>query len=155
MEKTLLIGLGNPLMGDDGLGPAVIEVLRMRQIPQIEVIDGGVAGLGLIPMMENAHRVFFIDAVRMGSRPGTIRVFRPAEVRSLKPAKAFSLHGMDVLSVLEMAKVLGIEPEITIVGIEPFSVAPRNALSAGMNKLLDQVVEATLEALGPQAASVV
>ncbi len=142
--KTKIIGLGNPLMGDDGLGPAVIERLAERKIAGVDLLDGGVAGLGLIGCMEDVESVIFVDAALMQTEPGTIRVFRPDEVVSMKPEGSFSLHGMDVLSVLELARAVDVEPEVTVVAVEPFSVEPRYGLSEAMAGIVDAVAEVAL-----------
>ena len=69
-----VIGVGNPLVGDDGAGVRVVERLRGRVPEGVELIDGGTEGLGLICWFEGVDRVVLVDAVRMGSAPGTVAV---------------------------------------------------------------------------------
>ena len=72
---TRVIGIGNPLRGDDGIGPAVAEMLKHERLPNtVEVIDGGEAGLGLVGLMEDAARVVLVDAAKMGIEPGALRL---------------------------------------------------------------------------------
>ena len=62
----LVLGLGNPLRGDDGIGPRVIEALQDRGLPSgVEVIDGGTGGLGLVNMLSCRQRVIIVDAANM------------------------------------------------------------------------------------------
>ena len=81
MSATLVLGIGNPLLGDDGFGVEVIARLRgERSWPQVELLDGGTAGLYLLPHLEGRAHILVVDAIDFGGRPGQI-VHRPvAEV---------------------------------------------------------------------------
>ena len=64
-ERLLILGLGNPLMGDDGAGIQIVNELRESDLPEyVDVIDGGTAGVGLIDLMSGYSRVIVVDAVR-------------------------------------------------------------------------------------------
>ena len=67
---TAIIGVGSPLAGDDAVGLAVVEALRARSDipPDVDIIDGGTDGLGLVPVLERYARVIVVDAVLMGVR---------------------------------------------------------------------------------------
>ena len=87
-KDTLILGVGNPLRRDDGIGPAVIQLLAENrdgyQIPSdIELVDGGTDGLGLIEYLKDYKKVVIIDAVETGLAPGTISVFTPEEARKM------------------------------------------------------------------------
>ena len=73
-RRTLVIGLGNPLMGDDGIGLAALEQLGgSRQLPGgVELVDGGTWGMNLLPLIEDADRVVFLDAIDAGHSPGAL-----------------------------------------------------------------------------------
>jgi hydrogenase maturation protease len=112
--KVRVIACGNPLMGNDAAGLSVMECLRKKH-PGIDVVDGGNGGLGLIPLMEGYGRVVIVDATSGLGEIGRVRVFHgipPSGIPSL------SLHELGIPEVLAMARVLGIAPDITIVGIE-------------------------------------
>ena len=65
-ERLLILGLGNPLMGDDGAGIQIVEELKKSDLPEyVDVIDGGTAGVGLIDLMSGYSRVIVVDAVRV------------------------------------------------------------------------------------------
>jgi hydrogenase maturation protease len=150
---TLVIGLGNPLMGDDGAGVAVIERLRDDwDLPEeVELIDGGTWGMNLLPLVESARRLILVDAIRSGMAPGTLTVLERRELPRYFSLK-LSPHQIDLREVLALAELRGALPdELVAVGIEPervemeMSLSPR--VSAGLAKMVDLVVE-RLESAG-------
>ena len=73
-----IIGIGNPLRGDDGVGVVVAECLQQRNLPGgVEVLDGGLGGLTLIDYFEDVARVILVDAADVGAAPGSIEVIDP------------------------------------------------------------------------------
>ena len=73
---TLIIGLGNPLRGDDGVGVRVAQILGNHTLPDgVEVLDGGTQGLGIVNLMEGRQRVILVDAAEMGRSPGEFVCF--------------------------------------------------------------------------------
>ena len=112
--KARVIACGNPLMGNDAAGLSVMALLRER-FPEIDVVDGGNGGLGLVPLMEGYDRIVIVDATSGLGAIGRVQVFREiphAGVPSL------SLHELGIPEVLAMARLLGIAPEVVIVGVE-------------------------------------
>ncbi len=78
----MIVGLGNPLRGDDGVGVRVAEMLAARDLPQgVEVVDGGTRGLELVNLMEGWPRVILVDAVHLGREPGEFVCFTLDQVR--------------------------------------------------------------------------
>jgi hydrogenase maturation protease len=73
-NKICVIGLGNILLQDDAIGLHVTETIkeRYRFEPQIDLLDGGTAGLDLLPLIEHYEKVLFVDAVDAGQPPGAI-----------------------------------------------------------------------------------
>ncbi len=150
---TLVIGLGNPLMGDDGAGVAVLERLRDEwDLPQeVELIDGGTWGMNLLPLVESARHLILVDAIRSGMAPGTLTVLERRELPRYFSLK-LSPHQIDLREVLALAELRGALPDnLVAVGIEPervemeLSLSPR--VSAGLAKMVDLVVE-RLESAG-------
>ena len=91
---TLILGLGNPLRGDDGLGPRVVAELQRHRLPDgVAGEDGGVAGVGLLQYLEQWERVLIVDIAEMGRQPGEYVRFSPAEVRLGSKDDAYSVHG--------------------------------------------------------------
>lgn len=145
-----IIGVGNPLMGDDGLGIVAAERLAALDWPPgIEVLDGGTGGLTLLDLLAGARGVILLDAVAMGAAPGTLRRFTAADLADL-PAQApgLSLHGGGLGEVLALARELGSLPSLVLFGVEPASVELRIGLSSAVAATL----EALLVAVGAEVA---
>jgi hydrogenase maturation protease len=139
--RIAVLGLGNLLMGDEGVGIHVLHKLKERGPPEgVELVDGGTAGIDLLPVLKQADRVIIIDAVRAGGRPGSIYRFKPEDLKGETPM-ALSLHQFSLQDVLHSAHLLGIEPEITIIGVEPKRIAPGLELSEELQEVLPQLVE--------------
>ena len=84
--STLIIGLGNPLRRDDGVGVRVVELLAARDLPAgVEVVDGGTPGLGLVPLLEGRQRVILVDAADLGREPGAFVRFTLDQIRLSPP----------------------------------------------------------------------
>ena len=129
MKPTIVVGLGNPLMADEGIGVVLIEELGKLaaegKLPSetIEYYDGGCGGMYLLHNIAGRKKAVLIDCCLMGTEPGTLRRFTPDDVNSVKQMAHLSLHEIDILKVLELAKQIGQCPDdIVIFGIEPVSI---------------------------------
>jgi len=145
-RRTVVIGLGNPLMGDDGLGIAALERLRAGwHVPDdVDLVDGGTWGMNLLPEIESAGRVLLIDAIKTGAQPGTEVVIPRARLPRYLATK-ISPHEVDLRDVLALAELRGTLPEQTVaVGLEPASVELSSELSAGLQARLDVLVAAVV-----------
>jgi len=145
-----VIGIGNSLRGDDGVGPAVVARLARGSLPDgVELIDGGEAGLGLVGLMEDAARVVLIDAAEMGADPGTFRVFGLDEALVKGEMSGCCIHNARAGAAIQMAKALGcLPPDVTVVGVQPKQMGWGMAFSPEVSRSLHRVVEAVLEILG-------
>lgn len=147
MTRTLVLGLGNPLMGDDGVGVAAVERLREEwELPDdVELVDGGTWGMNLLPLIEAAERVILMDAIRTGAAPGTLTVLERRELPRYFALK-LSPHQIDLREVLALAELRGALPdELVAIGIEPQRIEMDVTLSpvvrAGVHKVVDLVVD--------------
>ena len=132
--RIQVIGCGNPLMGNDGVGLRVIESLAQIR-PDIAVSEGGVGGLGLIPMMEDQDIVIIVDAMSgYGENKGEIRIFSPPPDNEVFP---LSLSDIGVLDTAGIAEELGICPELIIIGIEAGHI---DRFSDGMDPEVESAV---------------
>ena len=123
--KVTLIGLGNLLMRDEGVGVHAVRSLEAHYEipPDLEVVDGGTFGLDLLPYIENRDRVLFVDAVNFRKEPGYIGVLQNQEIPALFGIKG-SLHHLGLMDVLAAAQLLEvIPPEICLIGIQPQTIA--------------------------------
>jgi hydrogenase maturation protease len=142
-KDTLVLGIGNPVMGDDGIGCRAVELLAGRDLPAgVRVEEAGVPGWGLPNWLEGWSRVILIDAVQMGEMPGTWRRFSTEQVRLIASGQAISLHEPGLASGLELAQALGQLPEkIVIYGIEPAGCSPGQGLSPAACTALPGLIE--------------
>lgn len=146
--KTVVIGLGNPLMGDDGLGLAVLERLRACGVPDdVELVDGGTWGLTLLPVIETATRVLFVDAIAAGGAPGALHVLERNEIPRYLRTKV-SPHQVDLQDVLAVAELRGTLPMETVaIGLQPETVELSCELSDAIRHRLDDLVVAVTQRL--------
>jgi hydrogenase maturation protease len=146
-QRILILGIGNPLMTDEGVGVRVAEILMgSYELPEgIEVIDAGTMGLGIINLFRDRDLVIVLDAVdNTGHEPGTVVIMTPEQ---LAPAQVMhSLHDMRFSHVLEAAALTGVEPEAICVGVQVASMeqwvmeltpAVEEALPAAVAAVLD------------------
>jgi hydrogenase maturation protease len=144
MKKELLVaGLGNPLMGDEGVGTYIAEQLskEAQKYPFAEFVDAGTIGIKLLHLIANRRKVIFIDCAYMKTLPGTIKKFSPEEVKSIKKLAGQSLHEADLLKTIEMSRQLGERPqEIVIFGIEPKEIKEKMGLSKTIADRIDNYI---------------
>ncbi|MCI0478253.1 MAG: hydrogenase maturation protease [Anaerolineales bacterium] len=155
MRPVLILGLGNPLQGDDGVGCRVVQELEKRVLlDEVEVMDGGTPGVGLLNFFEGRQRVIIVDAAEMSIAPGEFRRFTPEQVALTGSAQRFSLHRSGVADALALAHELKIElPEIIFFGVEPASVEWRDALSPAVQVAVPRVIDAILNELNQSMKS--
>ena len=124
-----VIGIGNPMMGDDGIGPRLILELESSNI-DADLIDMGTGGMQLVHLMAEYRSVILIDSAEMGLYPGESRIFSPEEVVSFKETRAYSLHDWDLLRSIQISRDLGEAPDrILILAIQPGSLGMGEDLS--------------------------
>lgn len=120
MERILVLGVGNILFSDEGIGVKALECLsRHYDFPQeARLIDGGTLGMGLMDALLECDRVFVLDAVLGGKTPGT--VYRLTD-ENLRKSLSFrdSLHQTDLVDTLLCCELLGHRPEGVVYGMEP------------------------------------
>ncbi len=152
MRETLVAGLGNPLMGDEGVGIHVMVRLMaepMDRFPDVEFADLGTSMMSAVHAMTGRRKAVFIDCALMGEEPGALRRFTPEDVRSVKALPRFSLHEGDLLQAVELSRAMGECPdEVVILGIEPAHVGPSQDLSHTLERRVPEYVRAVLAELG-------
>ncbi|BAI60446.1 putative F420-nonreducing hydrogenase subunit D [Methanocella paludicola SANAE] len=124
-KKIVVLGCGNTLMGDDGVGIRVIERLQGMKLPEnVEVIEAGVGGMSILSWIEGADKAVIVDAVQTGNEPpGTVYEFTDKE---LPPSDMFmlSLHDLNLVDTINVGRVVQKMPEdIVIIGVEVKRVA--------------------------------
>jgi hydrogenase maturation protease len=121
MVTTLVLGLGNTIMSDDGIGPKVVEYLQQDTgLPAgVTLLDGGTLGLDLLPYLEGVGRLIIVDAVETGKPAGTVVRLVGDDVPMALETK-LSPHQMGMKDLLAVARLMGHLPdEIILIGVQP------------------------------------
>ena len=130
--KSAIYGIGNVLLGDDGVGPAVVRHLAALPLPPNTILeDLGTPSLDLPAYLIGCDTVIFIDAVAADAPPGTIRIYSREEIIAAQPGIRISPHEPsinDALIVLDFAG--GAPREVMLVGVVPATLEGGLALSA-------------------------
>jgi hydrogenase maturation protease len=118
-QRILVMGVGNPLMRDEGIGPRAIEMLLTGyEFPDnVEVVDAGTMGLTILNLLDGIDELIVVDAVKdTGHDPGTVLVLSPEDLASSQVLH--SLHDLRLVDVLENASLIGRAPHAVIVGVQ-------------------------------------
>jgi len=145
-KNILILGLGNILLGDEGVGVRVIEQLFSHPLPdEIEVIDGGTAGYELINFFEGKEKVIIVDAVKTDDTPGSVYKLDLSVVQEDETVQ-LSLHQIGLKNVFKMASMMDLNPEVTLVGIVPKDYQDYNiGLSEEVEKAIPLAIETVLK----------
>lgn len=142
MREVLVVGIGNILMQDDGVGVHLISKLKEEPIPSyIELMDGGTGGFELIDLMEGYKKIFVLDAVDFGAEAGSIVVFTPDKVIDKSFNSRHSLHGYNLMTILSVAHAIGKRFNIKVVGIQPKSTNIGNMLTDTVRSIVPNAIE--------------
>ena len=145
----LVLGIGNLVMTDDGVGVRVVHALeeRYRFPAEVTLLDGGTLGLDLLPKLEGVDRLVVLDAVETGQEPGTVVRLAGDEI-PLAMATKLSPHQMGLKDLLSVAALLGCAPgEMVLWGVQPASVELGTELTPPVAARLDLLVSRVLEEL--------
>ncbi len=141
-RPILILGIGNILLRDEGVGVHVIEKMQNTPLPEdVELVDGGTAGVDLLDMLAERKKVIVIDAVQADCEPGTILRFTADELT--QPDRiGMSLHELGLGEALKMTKQLGCAPQdVVVFGIKPKDISCGLELSEQIAESIPKVVE--------------
>lgn len=142
-KKALVLGIGNVLMRDDGVGVRSVESFERLYSagPEIECLDGGTAGTALTGVLVGFTHVVIVDAIKDGNGPGAIRHMKASGI--LKGNAALTTaHGIGVKELLALSAFEGRAPETSVIGIVPEKVCPGLTLTDTIERLLPEVAKA-------------
>ena len=145
-----ILGVGNVLCTDDGLGPYAIKVLEARfDFPDgVEVIDVGTPGLDFTPYLSDTRGVIVIDTVRGEEPAGTLRLIRDSEIVANPPPSRMSPHEPGLREALMATEFSDSSPEeILLVGVVPESTGQGTKLTAAVGGAIDKVVATVIDEL--------
>lgn len=149
VPETLVIGLGNPLLGDDGLGIVALDRLeREWEVPAaVRLVDGGTLGLSLLPVLEQAGAVLLLDAVEAGLDPGA-PVMLEGDQLPRRLCHRTSCHQSGLPEVLALGELRGTLPaRLVVVGLQPGQLEAGHGLSPPVVRGLDLLLRAVVARL--------
>jgi hydrogenase maturation protease len=153
-ERIVVLGVGNTLLKDEGIGVRVAEEFQRRyELPEnVRVVDGGTQGLWLMATIQESDHLIVVDAVLGGGPPGSLyRLERDDLPKGLRAKQ--SAHDSDLVEALNMCRLIGVAPKsVVVIGIEPEDIQPfglelTETVAAKMEDLISRVLE-ELERLG-------
>lgn len=157
-RPLVVLGLGNTLMADDGIGVHLLREVQVRWqqrcdpalADRVEFIDAGVAGLGILNILERADVVVAVDAAELRADPGRARWLRSEQLR-LESAGRWSLHAAGFAETLRMSALLGALPEVYIFAVQPADLMAREGLSEPLKAALPGLARQLLKRIAELA----
>ncbi len=146
MKKTktseiLILGIGNVLMGDEGVGSFVAQFLKKQKLPaQVKVIDGGTGGFHLLEEFQNAKHVIIVDATINGAPAGSWKRLTPKFSSDYPPT--LTAHDIGLKDMLDAAQLLGKMPEVILYAV---SISQLNAVKFGLSQEIENIIPALTE----------
>lgn len=148
--RRIVLGLGNTLNRDEGLGVHCLGPVRerLRDRPAVEVLDGGVLGLDLLPLVESCSHLVLLDAVDAGRPPGTVIELEGGEIPLFSRLK-LSWHQVSFQEVLQFAAIRGRLPgHLYLVGAQPADISTGCGLSPAIAAVVPEIADRAVAVLG-------
>jgi hydrogenase maturation protease len=146
MGRLVILGIGNPYRGDDGVGLVVARSLRERAPRDVVVLEQGGDPAALIEAWEGAGVVLLIDAVSSGAKPGELHVIDAGSTPLARDLFRHSTHSFGVAEAVELARTLGkLPPTLWIYGIEGKDFGTGSSLSTKVAEAVDRTVDTVLD----------
>jgi hydrogenase maturation protease len=150
LKQTVIVGVGNPLLGDEGVGPYVAHKLsQLPMPPDVEILDCGCDLLNLISHIDKPKKIIVIDAIRAGGRPGQLYRFGLDELEAVetKTRSAHQLQTVDALRLLQQVCPCLRRCEIVVIGVEPENMKLSGDLSGQVGESIADLTRLVLEEL--------
>ncbi|MBN1280880.1 MAG: hydrogenase maturation protease [Candidatus Thermoplasmatota archaeon] len=151
MARIGVIGLGNILRRDDGIGVVLLNLLKTQKDPRfkdIEFIDGGTGGMNLLHLLPRFDVLLLIDAINFQGFPGESRLFRFKELQQQHVSEPLSTHITNILRVLSLSEQLHELPtEVLLFGIQPKDISPGTSLSDDVAHRVNDTLNALIDEL--------
>ena len=146
----VVVGVGNVLMSDEGIGVRLLKELieRVGEMPGVDFVEAGSALMPIVHAIAGRKKAILLDCAFMGESPGTLRRFEPEHVNSIKDLPGLSLHEGDVMGAVALSDSLGECPdEVVVFGVEPAVVDIGQSLSLAIEERVPSYVEEVLKEL--------
>jgi hydrogenase maturation protease len=147
-EKILVLGIGNVLLGDEGIGVHAVRVLEEKAFPSnISFLDGGTGGFHLLSIFQEYKKIILIDATLDGKQPGTVSLLTPKYAKDFP--QTLSAHDIGLKDLVQSSALLGFLPEIFLITVSITDNQPLSMdLSPEIKKSLFQIEELVTELIG-------
>jgi len=140
-DKILVVGMGNCLYRDEGIGVHVIHEMENMELPgHIQLLDIGTSTMDLIFHLEGIRKLIVIDAMKAGGNPGGVYRCKPEDLMP-EDGSPISLHEIGLLETLAMAKKKGMEIDTVIIGVEPKLLDWGVELSEDVKKNISVIID--------------
>jgi len=145
MKKICVIGVGNPLRRDDGVGLVLLDklIIKKNELPKgLEFFDGGTGGLNIIHIFPDFNTVVFLDAVNFNGKTGESRLIKIDDIKRKNDTYFSSTHSIDILKAVEISEKMGEKPEnIFIFAVQPSDVSFGNSITEELSGKIDSIFE--------------
>jgi len=145
----LVLGIGNVLLRDEGIGCHVVHALEGISLPDIKIIDGGTCP-EVLPVLEDADKLVIVDAVKGGGTPGQIYRFHLEDI-TLEQKPFLSLHDVGLVDSLMLMQLWYNTGDVVIIGVEPKEINWGLELSPELQEKMPQIIDAILSELNTSA----
>lgn len=146
--NTIILGVGNELLSDEGVGVHIVREIKKREIPAgVTAVEGGTDGFGLLNIITEADRLILIDSLKGGGKPGSIYKFDIKDAPKCPDIFKTSVHQIGILEVINLSGLVGKTPKATVIGIEPKKIDTGLELSPEVKKKIPRVIELIFEVL--------
>jgi hydrogenase maturation protease len=145
MSKVLIAGIGNVLLGDDGVGPFAIKVLESQyDFPDnVELADLGTPGFDLPVHLAGADAAILVDSAKFGGEPGDIRLFHKADLLRAAPRARIDPHSPALAESMSLLELMGALPrELLMIGVQGSRFEPGSSLSTPVRLCVPHIVDA-------------
>ena len=144
MKDFGVIGIGNPLRKDDGIGIYFLKKLKDRNFDfdkKVDFIDGGTGGFNIIHYISKFKKILIIDAIDFNSNPGETIFFEYKDDKNLKKMNRNTIHDEDIIKIIQLNQIINKNPKsIFIFGIQPKDISFGNGLSKNIEEKLDKIL---------------
>jgi len=143
-KEIVVVGVGNILASDDGIGIRAVELLERSELPSyVKVLDLGTNFLDITSHIDNVEKLIIIDAISVGNEPGRLYRFQYDELETIR-ANMRSAHQISILNVLKLLRELYpkmSECEVVLIGVEPKSIDMGFELSQEVERVLPAIID--------------
>lgn len=141
MDSVAIIGIGNILRKDDGIGVHVVNELEKEGLTStIQLVDGGTSTLDMLGYFLDYERIIVVDCLKAGYEPGTIYKIKAEDIKNYKK-ESLSIHDVQILDVVKMANMMDRFPSVVIFGIEPKEIEFDLEMSEVMKSKIPEVIK--------------